>query len=170
MIGALFEVAGLSVTGLALWDRSQRHNTPPGSLRRAVRWIDNRVQACFAKPREQFISLEPAHVRMTTGQVWPRARPGEIADGASVDDKVVWLIRYVGLLDGDIDTLIKERGNLADELRSELKATAADLEQQLARQRDEFTQEMVADLGAAWFGLAFAIVGVCLGFIGYWLG
>jgi hypothetical protein len=168
-IGAGIEVCGLGLTGVALWDRGERHNAPPGRLRRASRWIDDRIRARLGRPRPQFIEPQPARVTITTGGVWPRARPGEIADDAPVDDKVAWLTRYVELLDRDIDAMIGEFHKLPDQVRSEFKATTKALEQRLARQKDEFSEEMIADLGSAWFGLALAIVGVCLGLAGYWL-
>jgi hypothetical protein len=55
------------------------------------------------------------------------------------------------------------------ELRSELEAATTGIEQRLARQKDEFTKEMTADLGSAWAGLVLAVFGVSLGLVGYWL-
>jgi len=166
-IGAALEVLGLGFTGFALWERGQRHDAPPGRLRRAYRWIDNRIRAHFGQPRTQYIWPESATITITVGHLWPRARPGEIADDASVEDKLAWLTHYIELLDRDIDTMIKELGaKLPDELRSELEAVRKTLEDQLARQQDGFTKEMTTDLGSAWAGLVLAIVGVAVGLAG----
>jgi hypothetical protein len=165
-VGAVLEVAGLGFTGFALWDRGERHNAPPGRLRRAYRRIDHRLRARFGQPRPQVIWPEPVTVTITPGRLWPRARPGEIADHASVDDKLTWLTRYVNLLDGDIDEVIKELGKMPEEVRSDLKAVRKALEERLARQQDEFTKEMTADLGSAWAGLVLATIGVSVGLVG----
>lgn len=152
--GAGFEVLGLGFTGFALWDRGERHNAPPGRLRRAYHWIDDRIRARFGQSRPQFIEPRPARVTITTGGVWPRARPGEIADDASVEDKVAWLTGYVELLDRDIQAMIEEFLMLPDEVRSEHKATTKALEQRLARQNDEFSggNNRGPRLGVVWPG------------------
>jgi hypothetical protein len=168
-IGAILEVAGLSFTGLALWDKGERHDAPPGRLRRAYRRIDSRIRAVLGRPRAHTIDVHTAGAIATAGQVRLRARPGEIADDAPVEDKVSWLMRYVEHLDRDIRSMTEEHDQLAADLRSEHKATTAALEQRLASQDDKFTEETIADLGSAWVGLAFATVGVVLGLVGYWL-
>jgi hypothetical protein len=100
-IGAVLEVAGLSFTGFALWDRGERHNAPPGRLRRGYRWIDNRIRALRGQPRPQFIEPKPVGVTVTLGQPHVGRRPGEIADDAQFDEKVAWLMLYIEDLDQD---------------------------------------------------------------------
>jgi hypothetical protein len=168
-VGAVLEVAGLSFTGLALWDRGERHNAPPGRVRRWYRRIDSRIRARLGRPRTHVVHAHLAGGVATAGQVRLQARPREIADDAPVGDKVAWLMRYVEHLDRDMQSRIEEHDKLAADLRSEHKATTAALEQRLASQDERFTGEMIADLGSAWVGLAFATVGVVLGLVGYLL-
>jgi hypothetical protein len=168
-IGAALEIVGLSVTGHALWVRGSRHNAPPGLLRRTYRRTENRIRAWLGWHKTQEIDLQAGELTLTPGHMWARALPGEIADDASLDDKVAWLRRYVENLDRDITSLIKEHGELADQLRSESRAATTALEQRLTDQDERFTQEAIADLGLAWAGVVLAAVGVALGLGGYWL-
>jgi hypothetical protein len=169
-VGAVLEIAGLTFTGVALWDRGERHGAPPGRVRRAYRRIDSRIRARLGRPRTQTLEVQPAGVVVTAGQVRLRARPGELADDASVEDKVAWLVRYVEHLDRESQSMIEEHDKLGADLRSELKTATTTIEQRLTHQDVRFTEEMVADLGSAWVGLILATVGVSLGLIGYWLG
>ena len=168
-IGAGFEVLGLGFTGFALWDKGERHKAPPGRLRRAYRWIDGRIRLRLGRPRTHFVYAGSPGGIATAGQVRVRARPSDLADDASVDDRVAWLMRYVEHLDRDMQSRIEDHDKLAAELRSELKAATTALEQRLTRQDESLTEEMVADLGSAWAGLVLATIGVSLGLVGYWL-
>lgn len=92
-VGAVLEVVGLGFTGVALWDRGERHNAPPGRVRRWYRRVDSRIRARLGRPRTRVVQADAAGAIATAGQVRVQARPGVIADDAPLDDQVAWLRR-----------------------------------------------------------------------------
>lgn len=162
VLGALLEVGGLVIVAADLESREVRH-LGDGAVRRMLR----RIAARLGRRRSATVhGLGGTATIEVAASVRAQVRPGDLPAGASPEDRLQRLERYVRLLDEDLNQARQDAKAERREAREEVGDAERRVRAELASVTDELRELAVGGIGWAWRGLLLTAAGVLLSLVG----
>jgi hypothetical protein len=167
-IGLSCELVGI---GIALWGVVELSKElfpgspvlPLAGVRRFGRWF---MRTLGIKPKPSHVRLEPAELKLSTGQVRPQATKPRPTIGAPRTEWNEYWDSRLGNLSEQIDWLRKDMKEANDSLAKRLKAESAERHTAITRLEERLKVVVGGEGGRGlvrtWWGLAITAVGALL--------